>query len=224
LRAFRSHQTTELKSSADKIEVTVGGLITGVTIRNVSKSRSGLTRMVKFTFEDLAGSTPAMLWPEEFAKNESLIREDAIVFVKGTMNRTREPAELVVNRVIPIEQAAAELSRGIVVTLRKGSHQDGDVDRLHRQVRSRNNGNLELYFEIFGLTGVRRAIFRAGSSHRVRLDDQLLSDLESAVGPGNVRLVGQGGSTSGGPSQPAARTAVAVPDDESAEEESDDED
>jgi DNA polymerase-3 subunit alpha len=141
------------------------------------------------------------------------------------MNRTREPAELVVNRVIPIEQAAAELSRGIVVTLRKGSHQDGDVERLHRQVRSRNNGNLELYFEVLGLTGVRRAIFRAGSSHRVRLDDQLLSDLESAVGQGNVRLVGQGGSTSGGPSQASARTAVAVPDDESAEEEpADDED
>ena len=226
LRAFRSHQTTELHAAPDKTEVTVGGLITGVTIRNVSKSRSGLTRMVKFTFEDLAGSTPAMLWPEEFAKNESLIQEDAIVFVKGTMNRTREPAELVVNRVIPIERAPAELSRGIVVTLRKGSHQDGDVERLHRQVRSRSNGNLEVYFEVFGLTGVRRAIFRAGSSHRVRLDDQLLADLESAVGAGNVRLVGQGGSTSGGPSQqPAARAGVAVQDEEVAEEEpADDED
>ena len=53
----------------------------------MQKSRSGLTRMAKLTFEDLTGSVPAMLWPEEFAKNEALVKDDSIVFVRGTLSR-----------------------------------------------------------------------------------------------------------------------------------------
>jgi DNA polymerase-3 subunit alpha len=191
--AFSTHRVADLADLPDRIEVVVGGMIGGMKVRNVSKSRSGLTRMVKFTFEDLSGSVAAMLWPEEFAKNEDRIKDDAIVFLKGSMNRSREPAELVVSRVIPIEEAASHLAKGVVVTLRKGVHAADQVERLHRLIRVRP-GNLELYLEITGLERVRRAIYRAGASLKVRLDDRLVSDLESAVGPGNVRLLGQRGA------------------------------
>ena len=193
LMAFRTHAVAELAELPDKVEATVGGIIQNVKTRNVSKSRSGLTRMVKFSFEDLGGSVAAMCWPEEFARNEHLIANDAIVFVKGTMNRSREPAELVVSRVIPVEEAAAQLARGLVVTLRKGVHQPSEVERILRLVRTRP-GNLDLFFEITGLEQVRRAIYRAGASLKVRHDDHLVTDLEAAVGTGNVRLLGHRGS------------------------------
>ena len=56
------------------------------------------------------------------------------------------------------------------------------------------NGNLDVYFEVFGLPGAHRAIFRAGPSWKVRHDDALIAQLESAVGPGNVRLLGHRGA------------------------------
>ena len=70
-------------------------MIANVQVRNVQKSRSGLTRMAKLTFEDLTGTIPAMLWPEEFAKMGDLVKNDLIGFVKGTLDRRRDPAELV---------------------------------------------------------------------------------------------------------------------------------
>jgi DNA polymerase-3 subunit alpha len=194
LRAFRTHVVADLPNVAEKSEVTLGGIIASVQVRNVQKSRSGLTRMAKLTFEDLSGSTPAMLWPEEFAKFEEKIRDDRVVFVKGTLDRRREPAELVITRIIPIDQAAAELSRGVVVTLRKGVHEVEQVERLHRLVRTRPGG-LDLYLEFMGLNRVRRALYKAGSAMKLRHDDQLLSALEAAVGPGNVRLLGPGRAT-----------------------------
>jgi DNA polymerase-3 subunit alpha len=197
LSAFRSNQTNELEGVSEKTEITLGGMIVNVQVRNVQKSRSGLTRMAKFTVEDLAGSVPAMLWPEAFAKFESCLKNDLICFVKGNLDRRRDPAELVVTKIIPIERAAAELSRGVVVTLRKGLHGEEDIHRLHRQVRIRP-GNLDVFFEVVGLEGIRRAIYRAGPSMKIRHDDRLLEDLEAAVGPGNVRLLGQGGSTGNG--------------------------
>ena len=111
------------------------------------------------------------------------------------MNRTRDPAELVIGRIIPVEQAAAELSRGVIVTLRKGVHEAEQVERLHRLVRVRP-GNLDFYLEVTGITHVRRAVYKAGSALKIRHDDRLLAELEAAVGAGNVRLLGQGGATS----------------------------
>jgi DNA polymerase-3 subunit alpha len=194
LQALASHRVADLAGIAEKTEVILGGIIAGVQVRNVQRSRSGLTRMAKFAFEDLTGSIPAMLWPEEFAKSEDLIKDDVIGFVRGTLDRRREPAELVVSRVIPLERAAGELSRGVVVTLRKGIILDEQMESLYRQVRA-HPGNLDVYFEVFGLNGFRRAIYKAGSSCKIRHDDRLVADLEAAVGAGNVRLLGQRGAT-----------------------------
>ena len=169
-------------------------MITNVQVRNVQKSRSGLTRMAKLTFEDLSGTTPAMLWPEEFAKMADLVKNDLIGFVKGTLDRRRDPPELIVSRIIPLEQGPAELTRGVIVRLHKGLHQTEHLERLLRAVRVRP-GNLDLYLEIVGLEQVRRAIYKAGASLRIRYDDRLVPDLEDAVGPGFVRLLGQRGAT-----------------------------
>lgn len=192
LKSFRSHQVAELAGVGDKTEVVLGGLIESVVVRNVKKSRSGLTRMAKLTFEDLSGATPAMLWPEEFAKNEAHIQADAIVFVKGSMNRSRDPAELMISRVIPLENAASELARGVVLTLRADSQGVADLERLQSAVRHASGG-LELYLELLGLKEAKRAFFKAGPNYRVRYDEAVRRNLEEIVGLGNVRPYGPGG-------------------------------
>jgi DNA polymerase-3 subunit alpha len=194
LMALATHRAEELAGVSHKTEVILGGMIAGVQVRNVQRSRSGLTRMAKFVFEDLTGSVPAMLWPEEFARAGELVKNDLIGFVRGTLDRRRDPAELIVSKIIPLDQGPAELSRGVVVTLRKGITQDDQVERLLRQVRA-HPGNLDVYLEILGLAGVRRAIYKAGASYKIGHDERLLPDLEAAVGAGNVRLLGQRGAT-----------------------------
>jgi DNA polymerase-3 subunit alpha len=194
LRTFATHRAAELAAVPEKVEVLLGGIIASVTLKSVQKSRSGHTRMAKLIFEDLSGSVPAMLWPEEFARNEGLVAPDRICFVKGTMNRSREIAELVISRIIPIERAAAELARGVVVRLQNRVTQPADLEKLHGLIQ-RRPGPLEVFLEIVGLERVRRVVFKAGAAHRVQHDDRLIADLESIVGLGNVRLLGQRGAT-----------------------------
>ena len=190
LRTLSTHDVGELAKISDKTEVVLGGMISSVTLRNVQKSRSGLTRMAKLTFEDLSGSTPAMLWPEEFAKMTDLVKSDLICFVRGTLDRRRDPAELVVSQIIPLDNAPAELSRGVVVKLNKNELETQNLERLLRAVRVRP-GKLDLYFEVAGLDNVRKAVYKAGASLRVRYDDRLIADLEAAAGVGSTRLLGQ---------------------------------
>ncbi len=129
LQALATHRVADLAVTPEKTEVILGGMITNVQLKNVQKSRSGLTRMAKLTFEDLSGATPAMLWPEEFAKMADLVKDDQIVFIKGTLDRRRDPPELIVSRIIPREQGPAELAtrcrRPEICT--KGLHQIEDL-------------------------------------------------------------------------------------------------
>jgi DNA polymerase-3 subunit alpha len=135
-----------------------------------------------------------MLWPEEFAKLGELVKNDQIGFVKGTLDRRREPAELIITKIMAIETAAAELARGVVVRLHKGIHQAADLERLLRFVRVRP-GHLDLFLEIVGIEHVRRAVYKAGASLRIRYNERLTSEMEDLIGPGNVRLLGQRGAT-----------------------------
>jgi DNA polymerase-3 subunit alpha len=189
-----THRVADLAGVHEKVEVVLGGMMTNIQLRSVQKSRSGLTRMAKLSFEDLSGTTPALLWPEEYAKMADLVKNDQIVFVKGTLERRRDPPELVISRIIRLDQGPDELARGVVVRLHKELHQSEHIERLLRVVRI-HPGNLDLYLELLGLEQVRRAVFRAGSSLRVHYTDQLRCDLESAVGRGNVLIINQRGAT-----------------------------
>ncbi len=194
LQALATHRVADLAALPAKTEVILGGIIASVQARNVQKSRSGLTRMAKLTFEDLSGTTPGMLWPEEFAKMGDLVRADQIGWIKGVIDRSRDPAELVISKIIPLANGPSELTRGVIVRLQKGVHQTEHLERLLRAVRIRP-GNLDLYLEIVGLSNLRRAIYRAGAALRIRYDERLITDLENTVGTGHVRLLGHRGAT-----------------------------
>jgi DNA polymerase III subunit alpha len=193
LQALASHQVSDVSGLSDKTEVILGGMIGGLQVRNVQKSRDGGTRMGKMTFEDLSGAMPAMLWPSDFAKYEPILKEDFIGFLKGTISRRNDPPELVVTKVIPLDRGPIELSKGVMVRLHKINTQPNDLDRLLRMVRA-YPGNLDLYLEILGLEKVRRAIYKAGANLKIRHDERMLADLETAFGADNVRLIGHRGS------------------------------
>ena len=209
LQALSTTQVADLGNVAEKAEITLGGMVVGLQIKNVKQSRDGGTRMAKFNFEDLSGSTPAMMWPSEFSKVESFLKDDFIGYVRGTMNRQRDPAELMISKVIPFERGPAELSRGLVVRLHKGSTQATDIDRLLRTIRN-YPGNLDLYLEILGLAKVKRAIYKAGANLKIRHDDQLLHEIEATFGTDNVRLIGHRGTAPRESSRPHIKPPAAL--------------
>ena len=193
LHALTTHRVADAGSVAEKAEIVLGGMISNLQVKNVQKSRDGGTRMGKMTFEDLSGTMPAMLWPSDFAKFESILKEDFIGFVKGTLSRRNDPPELIITKVIPLDRGPIELSKGVMVRLHNGSTQANDLDRLLRTVRA-YPGNLDLYLEVLGLEKARRAIYKAGSNLKIRHDERMLSDLETTFGAENVRLIGHRGT------------------------------
>ena len=201
LQALATHQVADLADVAEKSEVILGGMIASVQVRNVQKSRSGLTRMAKLTFEDLTGSVPAMLWPEEFAKNEALVKDDTIVFVRGTLDRRRDPAELIITRSSRWSAGPPSCRAGWSSGSTRGSTRPTTWS-----ASSAWSGSIPATSTSTSRSSawpVRRAVYKAGASLKIRHDDRLVPDLEAAVGAGNVRLLGHRGATARVESTPA---------------------
>jgi DNA polymerase-3 subunit alpha len=134
-----------------------------------------------------------MLWPEDFARYEEYVKNDTICFIRGSLDRRRDTPEFVVTKVIPLEKAPDELARGVVVRLAKGAVNPEDLEPVLRTIRN-HPGGLDFYIEILGLENIRRAVYRAEGSLRVRYHPKLIEDLQRDLGAGNVRLLGKRGA------------------------------
>lgn len=102
LAAQTTCQIADVVNAGNGDELTLGGTISNVVIKNVSKSRSGLNRMAKFVLEDQTGPIPCVAWPEAFGEVEKDLKEDCVLLVTGKIDRRRDPAEFVVSKVVPV--------------------------------------------------------------------------------------------------------------------------
>ena len=151
-----------------------------------------------------------MLWPEEFAKHEDLVKNDLIGFVKGTLDRRRDPAELVITKIIPLERGPRRaLARASSSRSARGCTRTSRLERLLRQVRVRPGQPRPLPGDPRPGAASAAPSTRPAPSLKIRHDDRLLADLEAAVGAGNVRLLGHRGATAR--VEPVATVATPAP-------------
>jgi DNA polymerase III subunit alpha len=186
LKAFRTHCVAGLDQVHERADVVLGGLIAGGEVRKIRRSRSGLTRMARITFEDETGSIVCVLWPEEYAKNEVLVKQDTIVHLCGTLDRRRDPAELTVRRIIPLERSRRELSLGVIVRLTSVSNFMPLVEILSRVTRDQA-GDLDLFLRLGA------SVLKASAFWKLPYSDRLFWELEGITGSGQVSLVGNSG-------------------------------
>jgi DNA polymerase-3 subunit alpha len=186
---LRSHTLAGLVDLPERAVGTVVALVTSCIPRTIQNSRSAHNRMGKLTLEDLTGTVPALLWPEEFARFEATVAEDSLIVAQGTLDRRREPPEFIITHACPAHEAIAREARKVVVTLDCGVHGPEALESLRAALDGRR-GPLGFYLEIKGLPGVARALYDVPSSHlSAAYTPDLVGILERAVGPGCVRLL-----------------------------------
>jgi DNA polymerase III subunit alpha len=127
----------------DKTPVCVGSMIAGV--RKIFTKKSN-RRMAMLTLEDLTGKCDAVVFPDTYEKIGELLEEDAMVFVVANVDRSRERANLIADRVIPIDDALAELTKAILIKL--PSNQPETLDGLKECLSAHTGGGAVVYVEL----------------------------------------------------------------------------
>ncbi|MEG0566408.1 MAG: DNA polymerase III subunit alpha, partial [Hungatella sp.] len=76
---FMVEEETERANVEDGSYVTIGGMITGKTVKTTKNNKM----MAFVTLEDLVGSVEVVIFPRDYEKNRAWLIEDAKVFVQG---------------------------------------------------------------------------------------------------------------------------------------------
>ena len=168
--------------------VTVGCMIASIRTTVAKSGRSVGKKMAILTVEDLTGKAEAVVFSEAYERLAALIQPQAMVFLVGTADRRGERGNILVEQIIPIDQAITELTGSILLRLPVGGAGGEFLRRLH-DVLVRHKGTCPILLELrpAGRADVRLTI-RPKEDWYVGPTRRLIDELVGLLGEENLLL------------------------------------
>jgi len=180
---IRSLSTVPLDQAGeckDNSKVRLCGLITEVKTLLDRKQRP----MAFFKVEDFTGSIEGLTFAEAYDKNRAAIQVDQIIMALGRIStREGDAPKLVVEEVIPLEEARKRFTRSLFLSLDPGSADEELLAGL-KQTLSEFTGSVPLFLRIKGSDD--GDYFLRSRSITVTPSLALLDRLRAQVGRENV--------------------------------------
>ncbi|MEV8631454.1 DNA polymerase III subunit alpha [Streptosporangium sp. NPDC051023] len=155
--------------------VTVGGILSGVQRKVTKKGDTWVLTML----EDLEGAIEVMIFPSAYQLCATVLAEDAIVFVKGRLDKRED-----VGKIIAMEVTAPDLTREsggpLPVSLPLTRCTPPVIGRL-KEVLNAHPGTTEVHLQVHN--GPKTTIVRLDDRLRVALSPALMGDLKQLLGP-----------------------------------------
>ncbi len=212
LETFCTHTTADLADVPDRAEVMLGGMLSAIKLAHVRKVRPGSTntKYANFDLEDMHGAIRCILWPDDFARCGDLVQPEAILAVRGTVDRrgASDEANLIVNELIPIDELDARYTRGVLLRVQETKHGARVLGQL-REVLRGYPGPCEVQL-LLQLEDGSRVQLRS-SNLRVMINAEMRSRIDDLLGPGNFRPLTAHGNGNAQRKRPAATRNGASP-------------
>ena len=136
--------------------------------------------MAIVNFEDLSGSCEVLIFPSTFKNVSSLVRTDAIVFIKGRLSLREDAPKLITNEIITTEDVKSRYTRAIFINLPTTGLDKSLLDSLKEKLL-KHPGKVPVYLNFIEPNGKRTRV-SIGRSFNVEVDDHLLEDVEGVFG------------------------------------------
>ena len=143
--------------------------------------------MAHMELEDLTGSMRAVVFPDYYEKYAALLKEDAVLFVIASVDRSGERAGIQLRDVIPVANAAARLTERVRITLQRSAMDDALLEKM-QNLLSRHPGDRPVYLDIV-TPDKKTMVMRLGREFHVRPGEEFIADVEKLLGSGHLALV-----------------------------------
>lgn len=188
---YRSHSTEEAQRLADKADVVLAGVIGEIKLATTRNPKPGQpSRYANFTLEDETGTLRSILWPQQYAKYEELVKPDSVVFATGRIDKSRSEEEgdgntnLIVDEMHTLEEAQRKFLKGIMLAFDETQHGEAGLRDLYEILRG-SPGNVEIQLRI-RLRDGRVAIMNC--ERKVDLDETLHRRIIRLLGAGSITV------------------------------------
>jgi DNA polymerase-3 subunit alpha len=189
LAMYCSHTTVEAAELKHRTEVMLGGMLSSIKFSHTKNPKPGSpSRYAMFDLEDVEGMIRCIVWPDQFVHYEESIKPDAILVVRGAIDKRpgSEEANLIINEIIPLDDLASRCTRGVMIRILEETHGPHKLEQLHEILRC-YPGNCELQL-VLGLADGSRVACRCDKM-RLAVNGEMRTRVDQLLGPGNLRLM-----------------------------------
>ena len=188
LKAFCSHNSQTVKTVKKRDEVLMGGMISSIKIAHVKNPKPGQSsKYANFDLEDMDGYVRGICWPDGMEKYGEMIQPDAVVLIRGTVDKRGEDEfNLLVNEMFPIQEADTRFTTGIHISFDQLRHQPEMIGKI-REILRGYPGQRDILFAIKLESG--DVVHVKSAKQKVTISPELRSRLDDLLGPGSHRLL-----------------------------------
>jgi DNA polymerase III subunit alpha len=166
----------EAQMYPDGAVVTIGGIISGLQ-RKMTKQGN---QWAIATIEDLEGSIDVMFFPNSYQLYATNLSEDAVVLVKGKVERREDVPRLMALELNVPDLSDAEAGRPLVLHVPDSKITPQSAPRL-REVLASHPGMTEVRVRMRGRSAT--TVLKVGDHLRVTPSPALMGDLKALLGP-----------------------------------------
>ena len=174
---FQPDDETGIPKVYDGQKVIIGGMITEKTIKYTRNNKV----MAFLTVEDLMGTVEIVVFPRDYEKWQTLINEDARVFIQGRVNAEDDkPSKMICEKIIPFERTKKELW---IQFPDKATFLDEEQIVYGYLADSDGDDEVMIY------CAKERAVKKLPKNRNIGINEQILSRLMNHFGEKRVKVV-----------------------------------
>ena len=174
---FQPDEESGIPKVYDGQKVIIGGMITERTIKYTRNNKV----MAFLTVEDLVGNVEVVVFPRDYEKWQTLITDDARVFIQGRVNAEDDrPSKLILEKVHSFE----DIPREIWIQFKDKAEYSAAEAELQSFLQSASGTSAVVIY----LKDVK-AMKRLPAAFCIRINEEILSELKKKYGESNVKLV-----------------------------------
>lgn len=171
------------KEAGDDAKLALPGIATMLAVKGTRKDPA--KKFAKMKIEDLYGSTPAVVFPRVWEEVAHFLEEDFVGLFHGRIQISNEEPEMIVERIEPLGTKEEMRLKGALEVHLPAGHPP--IEAIQELLQT-HSGESRVRFLLHDQQGIARYI-RAGSEWSVKLDSQLIDELNLLLGADCARAV-----------------------------------
>jgi DNA polymerase-3 subunit alpha len=176
IKRFSTCDTAGLSERADKEEVSVCGIVTGVKLLNTRKG----DRMAFVTLEDLSGFVEMVVFPETYTQCAELLSSEEPLLVKGAVDVGEDACKILVNDVLALKDVQARMTSLVHFRLTTPGLDDRQLRSL-KEIMTRYRGECEAFIHLV-VPNRSETVISLPEGLRIQASDEMMDDVEKLFG------------------------------------------
>ena len=179
IKSYSTASTVGLNELQAEAGVGMAGIVAGV--RRITTRKGG--RMAYVQLEDLEGRSEVIFFPECFEKYAVLLKQDAVIYVKGIVDFRQESPKVVAKEVLPLDDVEKHLAKSAHIKLIAAGLGE-DIMLSLKKVLLEYPGGCSVYFHL-GYPD-REVILGGNAGLMVEPGQKLVKEVEELAGDGSI--------------------------------------